>query len=266
MKIYRRLHSEICTVFVGPSQVVFHAHREVLAQSPVFAALLEHRSRCNQTLQLNLRDQDPTAFRRVLQYLYGQTLPVTAVDGNEQVRELVDGYIMACRLEMEELQSLMIRALERNEGGATTSQVLSAAGLVYQADEARPAFDKFFVSTVDRGIERQGFAGPEGVGEVISSLIVQGGMVARNIGEAFQQVYARGKKNESQKSDMEIELQKANRRIEELEDQVEGLETETTSTSNWSLRLKSSPTWAYSRGTAGHSKHKENRTKFFKDQ
>jgi BTB/POZ domain len=246
-------------VSVGPTEVVLKAHQDVLSQSPVFAAFLKYKSLSKQALQIELPDQDPAVFRRVLQHMYGQKLPLAASESNERVEELIEGYILACRLELNVLQDLILKALGKNETGTGCNTVLFAAGKVYKADQARLSFRQFFMTTLKEGIEEEGFEGPDNLGDAVNELVVHGGRIAKDIAEVFQQIHAGGNGDKSGEAKLKVQMRNAQSKIAEPETQINEVRAEKSSTDAQSAELERVLDLTQ-KETESHSKAAEART------
>jgi hypothetical protein len=78
-------------------------------------AHLKYRNDSDQALRIDLPLENPAMFRRVLQYLYGQKLPVGTSDEPQHVEQLCEIYILAYKLELDVLQDLVVDSPYEND-------------------------------------------------------------------------------------------------------------------------------------------------------
>jgi BTB/POZ domain len=208
-------------------KVVSHAHRGVLAQSPVLAALLEYRIDNGQALHIDLPRQEPVVFRLMLQYLYRQRLPVAASATHARLLEMLDGYILACQLELDKLQDRILCSLTQNEQGFRIEEVLYAVWNVYRVDQARQPLRDFVKSALLRGIEEEGFKGPNFIGHAIRILVRHGTAIAEDVAEVLTQNHTRKCKSNGCAEDLELQLEEQKRQNAELQVELEDWKTKT---------------------------------------
>ncbi|KAL8689709.1 MAG: hypothetical protein Q9218_004672 [Villophora microphyllina] len=122
-------HSEIFTIIVGPEEKRFKVHAAHLSQSPVFGSMCNGQFREGQNRQIDLPEDDHEIFEVVVQYLYSGDFcgfePVASESEEYQDEEadnladkladnLADVYLMAEKYQLEDLQSLAVRKLDRH--------------------------------------------------------------------------------------------------------------------------------------------------------
>ena len=137
---YSGFESKIFTITVGaePQQRVFTAHQAYLSQSPMFERMCQANFRESQSLQISLPDDDPQVIGAIIHYMYcgnlweleceemqgaeirnetddeesGHDKSPEAVDEDAAVvGVLADLYITAERLQMKDLQFLIVEKL-----------------------------------------------------------------------------------------------------------------------------------------------------------
>lgn len=185
----------MCIISVGPHFEFYTAHTAVLAQSPLLAAVLKQKQKDSKELvRLRLQDQDPRVFRRILQYLYSQRLPVATSDENERLQQLCEGYIMACQFELDVLQDLILHSLNENKDGIRSDTVLYPAKMVYEADEARLPFREFLRRIVHKSICEEGLDSDNDVKSTLNEFVSCGGTIALDVAEVLMDI-SQGKNN-----------------------------------------------------------------------
>lgn len=188
MNLCRRLESEICTISIGGGGVILKAHRAVLAQSPILCLLLKHRYQSNHSLHIEFPSRDPAVFCRILHYLYSQTLPATATKRAEGLEQLCDTYIMACNLELDILQELIIRSLDESEINGMCESFPHATYKVYQAGQARAPFRDFFKYAIKKNIPVEGCESNDYFRRSVETLVSHGGLVALDVARAIMDI------------------------------------------------------------------------------
>ena len=224
----RRLTSEICTVTVGSKKLPLKAHQKVLPQSPILAALLKHKVISGQDLQRELPEHNSAVFCRIMQYLYGQRLPITESGGNGRIRKLREDYVIACQLELDVLQDIIIRTLDNNELSTSYRAILFADRIGYGNDQARPAFPHFFMRNLKQGIEKEGSGRQNATGLVVHQLISPRGTITKDITQVFQETHEEEDWHKSREAKLETEIEKANNKVAELEAKIEELRVDKT--------------------------------------
>jgi hypothetical protein len=180
-----RLSSEIWHVVSGPMLAPTRVHEEVLAQSPTLAAVMEHKRDGRNVLFLGPSAQDLQVFRRILEYLYSQELPVLTADKNERPKQQCEEYIMACRLELDVMQSLLLQALYEKEDGVNSEMSLAAVKLVYEADEAKMAFRDMFKRRLHKCINEEGLNTDNYASQFVKEVLASGGPIASDVGDVL---------------------------------------------------------------------------------
>ncbi len=179
--ICRRLDSEICTISVGPEEIVLKALHAVLAQSPILRAFPKHTRQRNQASCIELPDQNFVVVRRILQYLYGQKLPMATTDSATEIEQLYEIYIMACKLDLDVLQDLIVRSLKDNAKCGMSEILIRAAHRVYEAGQARVPFREFIKYTIQKDIQIEGLGSSKYVRHTVETLLTYGGTLAVDV-------------------------------------------------------------------------------------
>jgi hypothetical protein len=164
---------------------VHAVHEAVLAQSAPLATIIDKKRKTGFGYRLSLRLQtlDPKVFRRILQYLYSQKLPIATADKNERPKQQCEEYIMACQLELDVMQSLILQSLDDKEDGISSETFLDAANLVYKADEARVTFREMFKRRLQACIEEEGLDTDNYVTRFVRKTLTSGGRNALDTGD-----------------------------------------------------------------------------------
>ncbi len=182
--------SEICTIIVGEEEVNFHAHRAVLEQSPVFATLLKHKQEANQALRVNFPHQSPRLVCSILQYLYGHELIQPIFGASQKVELLCETYITAGNLELDVLQSVIIKALDVDKEGDMSDAFPYAAQKVYEKCAASGPFRKLFKEKIKENIRKESLNTSEYHFYEVGTLVATGGQLAIDVAQALMELYA----------------------------------------------------------------------------
>jgi hypothetical protein len=137
---------------------------------------------------LNLPDEDPTVFRRILQYLYSQKLPVAASHDSERLQQLCQGYIMACRFELDLLQELILRSLSELQNEIPNKRFLHTAHLMYNANQAEAPFREFFRRVLQKSTNEEGLEDERYVKYSLNAIVARGGTIALDVAEVLIQL------------------------------------------------------------------------------
>lgn len=213
-----RLGSERWSVIIGPMLALTTAHEAVLAQSPALAAAMEKKRDGRNVLFLGPSAQDLQVFRRILQYLYSQKLPIATADKNERPKQQCEEYIMACRLELDVLQSLLVQSLEEKEEGTGSETFLIAARLVYKAGEAKIAFREMFKRRLHKCIDEEGLNTDNYASRFVKKVLASGGPIASDVGDLLMKLLEEKKGNASRSEEVNGEqLQDVTNKFTELQ-------------------------------------------------
>ena len=114
--------SEIIQVLVGPNEVRFNVHKDVICNASQFfnvclnIGMVEAR-----TNVVKLPEDDPQAFDRALHFVYGEDIAEPESLTSEAVKELVAMYITADKLDLEMLGNSIVDIIMSEHRGVTTS-------------------------------------------------------------------------------------------------------------------------------------------------
>lgn len=166
----------------------FNVHLAILQRSPVLATLLKHKQKTNQTLRIVFPHQSPPVIRGILQYLYGQELPLRTSDTTQQVEQLCETYIIAGDLELDILQGIIIDLFDSNGEHDMSEYFLEAAEKVYKKCAARWPFRKFFKRKLKEYIHKEGLDDSSYLCYAVEDLVAAGGELAIDIAKVLMEV------------------------------------------------------------------------------
>jgi BTB/POZ domain len=221
----RRLDSDICTIRIGPEGVVLKAHYAVLSQSPILEAVLKYRDDNSKALHIELRNQNPAVFRRILQYLYTLRLPVADSDNHKRFERLCELYILACKFELDEMQNKIISSFSESEDWVVGPCFARAVLDVYSAGQARWPFRAFFMERMKKYIGKYGLSSKHDIRFALQDFVTEGGTFAVDVASVLMDL-ADGSKDTSIQGSLAKRLQHAEEQITELEYLNERLEAE----------------------------------------
>ncbi|KAI9879324.1 MAG: hypothetical protein M1830_008845 [Pleopsidium flavum] len=180
--------SAVFSLSVGPEKRPLFAHQSVLSQSPVLARFCQPGFRESEVMHIDLPEDDPDVFGRLLEYLYPRDYSTTFTRAYDLADELASIYILAEKYQLKHLQSLTVQKLKNVNALSRTPRAFFAISQHIYANtpDSEPFFRKYFLEEAPGCIEAMG---TDGANE-ISELIILGGSFAVDVFEAQRQALA----------------------------------------------------------------------------
>ncbi|KAI9870690.1 MAG: hypothetical protein M1830_003922 [Pleopsidium flavum] len=180
--------SAVFSLSVGPNKRPLFAHQSVLSQSPVLARFCQPGFRESEVMHIDLPEDDPNVFGRLLEYLYARDYGTTFMGAYNLADELASIYILAEKYQLKHLQSLTIQKLKNVDALSRTPRAFFAISQRIYANtpDSEPFFREYFLQEAPGCIEA---IAKDGANE-ISDLLLLGGSFAVDVFEAQRQALA----------------------------------------------------------------------------